>query len=346
MDNSEAVPRLHRLRTYLPAVFFLAGFGWDAITLGSRIKSVDLWILLGYYLAAVTILLLIGRGIEFRYSQYLKMALQFFFGGIFSALVIFYFLSSSELPGHILVVLMVVLLIANELMEKRYDDLTIAWTFFCFAGIMLFNFSLPHLFRSIDSRWFYLSTAAGFAAVLFLRLLSKRVTARVWPAAATTATLLLLHLFNLIPPVPLVKRQMVIGHDMRKADSGYVGWIEPAPSWKFWRPIADNFHRRDGEKVYAFTSVFLPEGIHTVIRHQWDIYDRAAHRWHTMSTIPFTVSGGRQGGYRGFTWKENVQAGRWRVRAISEHGRTIGVIQFDMMPAQGSSGIKRRQVKL
>ena len=42
-----------------------------------------------------------GGGVTFRYSQYLNAVLQFFFGGIFSALFIFYFLSSSGLGGYL-----------------------------------------------------------------------------------------------------------------------------------------------------------------------------------------------------------------------------------------------------
>src|SRR6185295_18337828 len=92
-----------KYRHWFPAVFFFGGFVWDAITLGQSIKSSDLFILLAYLTGAAVILVLIGRGATFRYSQYLNAVLQFFFGNIFSALFIFYFLSSSDLPGYLFV---------------------------------------------------------------------------------------------------------------------------------------------------------------------------------------------------------------------------------------------------
>ena len=76
-------------RRWAPALAFLGGFVWDAVTLGRSIKSIDLVILLGYLIGAAVILVLIGRDVVFRGSQYLEMALQFLFGGIFSALFIF-----------------------------------------------------------------------------------------------------------------------------------------------------------------------------------------------------------------------------------------------------------------
>ena len=155
--ESRPGPEGNRLRKVLPAAAFLGGFFWDAVTLGRAIGTIDLVILVGYYLAAVVILVLIGRSVRFRLSRYLNYALQFLFGGIFSALVIFYFLSSSALPGFIFVSALLVLLVANEFLEKRYSQLTLSWTLFTACGIMLFNFVLPHAFRSINPAFFYFS---------------------------------------------------------------------------------------------------------------------------------------------------------------------------------------------
>ena len=44
-----------RIRRYAPAVFFVGGFIWDAVTLGRSIKPSDLFILLGYLTGAAVI---------------------------------------------------------------------------------------------------------------------------------------------------------------------------------------------------------------------------------------------------------------------------------------------------
>lgn len=316
-----------RFRRYLPAAAFLSGFIWDALTLGRSIATYDLIILFGYYLAAAGILILIGRSVRFRFSEYLNYALQFLFGGIFSALVIFYFLSSSALPGFVIVALLVSLLVANEFLEKRYSQLTLSWTLFAVCGIMLMNFALPHLFRSIHPLWFYVSTLTALAFVAAVRIASRQESARMWPALAVAAVLLLLHFLHAIPPVPLVGKQMLIAHRVERNGAEYRVDVERRPILERWRLSGQRYHYSGG-RIYCFTSVFAPSRLNAVIRHRWERADPRSGVWQTMSVVSFPVAGGRQGGYRGYSWKQNVSPGEWRVRAELENGATISVLRF------------------
>lgn len=316
-----------RVRPWVPAVAFIGGFVWDALTLGNSIRSVDLFIVLGYLAGAAAILVALGRQVEFRGSQYLNAALQFLFGGIFSALFIFYFLSSSDLPGYLVVMGLAAALVGNELMQSRYSELTLAWTFFTMSGAMFFNFALAHLFRSISTFWFYLGTVSAVLVTLMLRRLSKSEAASVRPALGLAVLLILLHLLNFIPPVPLVKKEMLLAHGLRKSGTAYTGQVEP-PGWRFWRSSSDVFHRENEERVYCFTSVFVPRGIRTTIRHRWLRYDEREGAWIVTSVIPFTIEGGRDTGYRGLTYKQNVTPGRWRIIAESESGAALGIMDF------------------
>lgn len=336
----EHLSRLYeRTRHWLPAAFFFGGFAWDVFTLGRAITPLDLWILLAYLTGAALILVALGRGVTFRFSEYMNAVLQFFFGGIFSALFIFYFLSSSGLPELTLVLALGALLVGNEFLESRYSELTLSWAFFTLCGVMFFNFALAHLFRSINTFWFYLGTLIALLATLALRRISTR-PASIVPSVGVAALLLVLHVANVIPPVPLVKKQMLIAHDATREGSKFALTIEP-PGWRFWRASAPQFHLRDGERVVCFTSVFVPRGIETTIRHRWDLYDERAGEWRTTSRIPFRISGGRQSGYRGYTFKQNVVPGRWRVVAESESGAAIGVLHFEVVRAQGAPALKR-----
>ncbi|HEX6159716.1 MAG TPA: DUF2914 domain-containing protein, partial [Thermoanaerobaculia bacterium] len=262
--------RLHpssfpRLRRYAPALAFLGGFVWDAVTLGRTITPLDLFILLGYLIGAAAILVALGRGAVFRGSRYLNNVLQFFFGGIFSALFIFYFLSSSGLPGFLFVLFLAALLVGNEFLHSAYSELTLSWVFFTLSAIMFFNFALAHLFRSISTFWFYLGTLIAALLVVALRQTSRHDSATIKPSIGVAALMLLLHAFNVIPPVPLVKKQMLLAHDVRRSNGGYTARVEP-PGYRFWRRSSPTFHRSGGERVYCFTSVFVPEGITTTIR--------------------------------------------------------------------------------
>jgi len=330
------------VRPWVPAVFFIAGFTWDALTLGQKIKSVDLFILLAYLAGAAAILVALGRGVEFRGSQYLNSVLQFFFGGMFSALFIFYFLSSSDLPGYLVVLGLAALLIGNEFLESRYSELTLAWALFTMSAAMFFNFALAHLFRSISTFWFYLGTLVAVLLVLVLRRVSRHESASIVPSMIVAALLLAAHALNFIPPVPLVKKEMLVAHDLHRRDGVYEGTIE-SPGWRVWRSSSTVFHRSGSERVYCFTSVFVPNGIRTTIRHRWLLYDTEAGKWRTTSVIPFTISGGRSGGYRGLTYKQNVVPGEWRVIAESETGARIGIIDFDVVEG---TPLKLRKVRL
>jgi len=325
------MPQFDAVRRYVPATFFLAGFVWDALTLGRTITTIDLFILLGYLSGAGAILLALGRGVTFRGSQYLNAVLQFFFGGIFSALCIFYFLSSSGLAGWLFVLGLAALLIGNEFLESAYSELTLSWVFFTLSAMMFFNFALAHLFRSISTFWFYLGTLVALLLVLVLRSLSRHESATARPSIGVAALMLLLHVFNLIPPVPLVKKDMLVAHDVRRSDGGYVARVE-SPGYRFWRRSSATFHRQGNERVYCFTSVFVPPGITTTIRHRWEVLQD--DDWTTTSVVPIRIAGGRQTGYRGFTYKQNVVPGKWRVTAESESGAAIGIVTFDVVAGE------------
>ncbi|HEX7151651.1 MAG TPA: DUF2914 domain-containing protein [Thermoanaerobaculia bacterium] len=329
-----------RHRRWVPAIAFVGGFVWDAVTLGQTIKTTDLFILLGYLAGAATILVLIGREVKFRFAHYINAVLQFFFGGIFSALFIFYFLSSSDLPGYLVVVALAGVLVGNEFLGSKYNELTLSWAFFTLCAIMFFNFALAHLFRSISIFWFYVGTLIALLLVFALRRVSLRERASIWPAVGVAAVMLALHAVNAIPPVPLVKKEMLVAHELRKAGGGYVAKVE-SPRWRFWRTSARTFHRSGSERVYCFTSVFIPEGITTTIHHRWQVEQNGD--WVTTSVVPIRIAGGRKTGYRGYSYKQNVTPGEWRVIAEAESGAAIGIISFEI--EKGAPG-KMKELKM
>lgn len=332
MLTAVLAPAVARVRRYFPAIAFIGGFVWDAITLGSSIKSSDLFILLGYLAGAAAILVLIGRGITFRFSRYLNTVLQFFFGGIFSALFIFYFLSSSDLAGYLVVLGLAALLVGNEFLESAYSELTVSWAFFTLSATMFFNFALAHLFRSISTFWFYLGSVVAVLLVVGLRRLSTVERSSVKPSFAVALLMLVLHAFNAIPPVPLVKKEMLVAHDVRRSGDGYEARVE-SPGMRFWRSSAATLHRARGERIYCFTSVFVPPGISTTVRHRWEYFDEARDEWRAAGVVPFRIAGGRKSGYRGYTYKSSAAAGEWRVIAESESGAAIGIITFRVVDA-------------
>ncbi len=331
-------------KKFYPALAFIGGFSWDVFTLGRKVYASDLFILLAYYLGAGLCLYLIGREAKFKGAQYINLALQFFMGGLFSALVIFYFISSSFLGSYLLVFLLVALLVGNEFMEKRYARLTVSWMFFNMSGSMYLNFALPHMLHNVHSIWFYLSSALSFAFVFLLSRLS-RLGAKLWPSALISGLLILLFQLNWIPPVPFAKRSMAICREYTQNELGTFCKIEPS-FWKVWKSSESVLHHRPNEAIYCFTSIFLPSGINSPVAHVWELWDEDKRVWLSTFRKEVPLTGGREKGFRIYTYKRNLPAGKWRVSTENENSQIIGRIKFRVVEVEADYALKLRNIVL
>lgn len=333
-------PRLANLRRALPAIAFFGGFAWDAVTLGNSVAAMDLWLLSAYLVGAAALLWYLGHQAAATEAAGAAIAprwrasgpnllLQFLFGGLFSALFIFYFKSS----GHLLAVLWALglggLLVANEFLEDRYRRFTLTWALFGLCAMLLLNFVVPHLVGSISAFWFVLSTLAGAGLVHWLHLKTPGQPGRIGPMWAVAAGLLVAYAAHIIPPVPLVKRDIAVGHALTRSAGNYVLRQEKTPWWMFWRRVSDEFHLKPGERLYCVSAVFAPSGLDTRLYHRWSHYDDSSG-WTPTPRIGFALSGGREGGYRGYTWKQNLAPGEWKVAVETEDGRTVAVHRFEL----------------
>lgn len=359
-----------RAKAAFPVAAFVGGFLWDAVTLGDSIASLDLFILLGYLLAAGGLLIGMGRrgnmgGMEVpaasgqatlsvpsgipnlrRWTRENgpTFALQFLFGSLFSALVIFYFLSSSYLPGFLLVAGLAAMLVLNEFLENKYHRFTITWTLYGVCAILFLNFALPHLFRSVHPVWFFTSTIAGLGVVCGIRALSPKASGSLIPAFVAAAVLVLLFVLNAIPPVPIVKKQMAMCRALVKDGTVYRGEMEQQPFYGFWRNSEPIVRQRPGEKIFCFTSVFVPTGIQCTLYHRWMYDDPRKGEWVEHSRIGFPIHGGRRDGFRGYTYKRNLTPGKWEVRVETEAGRVIGTLHFRAEASTDSAMVFKKRV--
>ena len=86
-----------------------------------------------------------------------------------------------------------------------------------------------------------------------------------------------------------------------------------------------------GENVYIFASIFAPTDINKTIFHRWKWYNDNIGGWETIEDIGYDINGGRDAGYRGYTFKNNVKEGLWKVEVITEEELVIGVINFEII---------------
>lgn len=347
-----------KAKAAFPAIAFFGGFIWDAATLGRAVTSLDLWMMFGYLAFAAGLLVLMGRRGRLRGpaaapsapvasasdpvgappSRILKtlhairdegpvFCLQFCFGSMFSALFILYFLSTSYLPGFLVALGLLALLVANEFLEDQYHRFTLTWALFGTCAILFLNFAIPHVMGSINAIWFFLSTAAGVGLAYLAKRLSPKARGSLWPTYAVALSLAGLYLLNAIPPVPLVKKNVSICRNLERVEGVYAAEIEAPPVWAPWRSSETRVRQRNGEKIFCFTSIFAPKGLHATLYHTWR-YDDPRKGWTEASRIGFPIAGGRAEGFRGYTYKRNLSPGKWEVRLETEAGRVLGLVRF------------------
>ena len=327
------------LRRFYPVAAFFGGFIVDALTLGQRVRAFDFW-QLGAYLAGAAVFILWlawrdahekepplpapdlkGHVARFRW-QAPYLLVQFFYGSIFSALFILYFKSSGHLGAWITAAALGGLLVANEFAGDRYGRrFTLTWALFALNAILLLNFVLPHLAGSLDPRWFYASTLAGAMVATLVRWISPGRPGRIGPAWGVAVSLLAAWNLGMIAPVPLVNRGMAIGHDFVRADGRFLLTVEQAPWWQFWREQSATVHVEEGARLYGMTAVFAPLGVTAYLEHRWEFRDNGA--WRLVYRDRFQSTGGRERGFRGYSWVLNPSPGEWRFSVGTQDGRVI-----------------------
>ena len=78
--------------------------------------------------------------------------------------------------------------------------------------------------------------------------------------------------------------------------------------------------------MYAYSSVFAPTALSTHIVHHWE--HKEGGQWATVSTVPFSIVGGRDGGYRGYSELPVFAEGEWRISVETTRGQLIGRESF------------------
>lgn len=346
-------------RRLYPVAAFVGGFLWDALTLGQRVKPLDFW-RLGAYLAGAALLLywLAWRRDRFihppepsptyrgRWQQIRWIApyllLQFFFGGLFSALFILYVKSAGHLPAWLAAGFLALLLVANEFWRDRYGRrFTLNWCLFALCAILFMNFALPHALGTLDTRWFHVSTALGLGLAQLLYWLAPGSPGRIRPAWGVAFCLLLAWHLDMVAPVPLVNKASAVGQDFVQEKGEYQLLVEPAPAWQFWRTQAETLHLPPKGRLYGISAVFAPKGVSAPLEHRW-LYQPPGGSWSTVRQIRFTVQGGRKEGFRGYSYVNDPAPGEWRLVVTTQEGQTITSLDFSVAPGLPANPELRR----
>lgn len=332
----------------MPAALVL-GFIVDLFTLNRADQLFDNLVLLSY-------LILAGFAISLYYSRratesehpffarmriFAALIIQFSFGGLFSGLVIFYTRSGDLFTSFPFLIMLAILFLGNDLLHTRFRRLAFQVAVF-YVGLLSYSLLItPVLVGSINMATFLLGSIVSLILMLFIvRIfgffagLSTHKKRRPLLGGIFTvfAVFYFLYFLNLIPPIPLSLKEGVIAHAVdRKSAETYAVTVEK-PSWY---QILDGYDSTltvppDGTRLYAFTSIFAPTGLSAETIYEWMRFDQQKEVWVTVARIPLSIIGGRDGGYRGYTFLHVSDPGKWRVDLKTPNGQVIGRIAFDV----------------
>jgi hypothetical protein len=346
---TEQIASLKRFSKYGSMLSFIDGFSWDTVTLGRIDRIVDNFILLSYIISlAVLIILhnLVKHGVlQQTYwenkKHYLVYGIQFLFGGLFSAYVIYYSQSAAFSKTDIFLFILIILFVANEFMRERFNSVYMQFGLYFLALCSFLTFFLPIVFKQMHVALFI---AAGLLSLLIIAGLVKilhRLNAfgSKSEIRITSITVLgiyvifnLFYFLNWIPPVPLSLKYGVISHHVKRVENNYLISVQKAPFNYFWMRYNPKFQYIEGDTVFCFTAIFAPTKLKTAIYHHWQMWDVRQQRWLTTDRINYAISGGRDDGYRGYSYKTAVTPGKWRVDVETQEGKLLSRLSFEIIP--------------
>ena len=119
----------------------------------------------------------------------------------------------------------------------------------------------------------------------------------------------------------------------------YVATYENQGRFGYFKLYPD-FKITSGQPVYIFSAVFSPADFNLTIVHEWQHYDETQNRWITESMINLPVVCGRDGVFRTYSARKNIDSGKWRVNIKTEQNQIIGTTRFNIVHVETEEILK------
>jgi hypothetical protein len=272
--------------------------------------------------------------------------LQFFFGGLLSTFLVFYFRSSDIFTTWPFIFLLVLAFIANESFKRHYILFSFQISLFFLSIYSFAIFLVPVILRKIGPWIFLLSGLLSlvFIAIFILTLFyfikdtsnKEKIESKKLISSLIIGIFVIVNILyytNLIPPIPLSLKDAGVYHSIQKNADGNYDITYEDYGWRGYFKFYPDFNEMPGTPVYAFSAVFSPKGLNINIIHEWQYYDETQKKWTTDSVINLPVVGGRDGGFRTYSVRYGLAAGKWRVNIKTDQGQTIGHLRFNIISA-------------
>jgi hypothetical protein len=328
----------HELRWHLG--FFGAGFAFDIVATREGIDHPVIVAQQVLYLLVIGAILYVDVVREVRPGgwtmprrleslwAYRGLLLHFCLGTLMNIYSLFFLMSASFSSSIAFVIVLAFAIVLNELPVVRHRGVDMKIGLFVLCVFCFWSLLVPLAARRVSWLTFGLSFGATLAVLgLLHRLLRRQVGAAalrrrlLLPGLSVSGCFLAFYLVGLIPPVPIAAKKLGVYHRVEVQGGEYV-LTHQRPWWRFWESGDQTFAAEPGDRIFVFVAVFSPSRFDDVVFVRWQYRDPRAG-WKEADRIPLRIKGGRRGGYRGWTTKENYTDGDWRVRLETHDGREI-----------------------
>jgi len=150
----------------------------------------------------------------------------------------------------------------------------------------------------------------------------------------------ILYFANLIPPIPLSLKEAGIYHSIYRNSSGQYVVEGEAKGLLSYFSLHDDIHIVKGDTVYAHSAIFSPAMFNNNIVHVWQKYDGTSKQWITIYQVNLFTTGGREGGYRTYSYVKNITPGEWRVNVETSDHKIIGRLRFNVTYVDSEPALK------
>jgi hypothetical protein len=359
LDRTAIDPALGWVRAHeraLSALFMAGGFVFDSWAFG-RIDHPATQAVFIVYLLVAGIAIAVRHGMEYRPESkrpsertraIIMFVTQFALGALLSGFCVFYIRSASILASWPYLIFMAAIFIGQEVFRHYHSRLVFVALLLFFSVYSYAIMLVPVLLHRIGAIPFLLSGALALLLFgLYMWALARMGHesyrgARLQIAGGVAVITLLINAFyflKVFPPLPLVLTDTGIYHGMRRVNGDYQAQAEEKPA--AWRALFGTnpvLHPRSGARLYAYSAIFAPEDLRTRVVHEWQWLNRE-DAWVTQQRMSVAITGGRENGFRLYTYRTAPKAGQWRVNILSDDGRTIGRMRFVVEPQSVSPAV-------
>lgn len=340
----------------------IGGFILDALTLQQIDRVFDNAIFITHLVILGTCIALLfskntERGIKLKIAErekFINTLVIFSFGALFSGFIIFYGRSGSFLSSWPFLFLLVGLMLGTEIKRAYYENVVFQISFYYLAIFSYLIFFLPVLFAKLGVFMFVISGIVSLIVIFFYLQILKKINIQVFKEYLPKIRMRIVAIFllfnilyftNIIPPVPLSLKFKAIYHSIEKTgENNYRGTYEEAVWYNVFETRSRTIHKEETAPVYVFASVFAPTRLETSIYHSWHYYDKENVRWVKTDRIQIPITGGRDEGFRGYSKKQNLWPGKWKVVIETQRGQRLGQIRFTISDKDIIPELKEEQL--